>query len=65
MRIWRNPFAKRIYNIKKEVMAHFAYHQMYNLCDNEKFSIACEILRKRGEALNFNNITVYMKENLQ
>lgn len=62
---WRNPFAKTIHEIKREVMTHFEYHGMYDLCDDEKFSIACEALRRRGETRSFYNITGYMKENLR
>ena len=60
----RFSWEKTLNDVKKEVMTHFAYHKMYELCDNEKFKEACNILRKQKRPLTFYNITGVMKERL-
>lgn len=65
MKKWKRPrfsWEKTLNEIKNEVMRHFAYHNMDELCDGQKFKEACDILRKRKLPLNFYNITGVMKE---
>lgn len=60
--VWRNPFEKTVHDIKREVMTHFAYHHMYELCDENLFTAACKKLRKDKVRPTFYAITGLMKE---
>lgn len=53
---------KKAARIKNEVMTHFAYHCMYNLCNDELYSQACRILKQKHLARDFCNLTRVMKE---
>lgn len=59
---WRNPFEKTVQELKREVMAHFAYHHMHELCDENLFMVACEKLRKDKLKPTFYLVTGLMKE---
>ncbi len=56
------PWEKTIKEIENEVMQHFSYHHMYDLCDHEKFRAAVDKLRAKKIKPTFYQITGLMKE---
>lgn len=60
-----NPWESRqekTARIKREVMTHFAYHHMYELCDDELYHRAISVLKAKGYAATFGTLTYTMKE---
>lgn len=60
-----NPWESRqekTARIKREVMTHFAYHHMYDLCSDELYYRAISVLKAKHIAATFSMLTKTMKE---
>ena len=51
-----------ITDIKREVMTHFSYHNMFDLCSDELFEKACDILKSEHIKPSFYTVSGKMKE---
>lgn len=59
-----NPWESRqekTARIKREVMTHFSYHHMYELCDDSLYHAAISVLKAKHIAATFGTLTAEMK----